>query len=530
MPDFIRRIVKQISDVWRGLDASKKVMFAGTIALVIAGIAVSLMLATRPHFVPLYAKLSEKDAATVDAKLKEWNIKHEFKGGQIVVPDNVRDEVRIRLAGEDITPQDVMGFKLFSEAKFGGTDFDRRIQFRMAMEEEIKRMLRTIRGIEEVDVNIAWPEKTIYLEENLPVTASLALTLAPGLELEQKQIKAIVNLVSHSIEGLRTENVFVTDNFGMPLTMPEDQDSAEEQKMAHQLWLRNKIGRQVESKILVNLGSILNFDRVRVMTDITMDFDLLEKTMENYRKPGFEQLKLSDEEKEIHMEGLAVKPGGQPGVASNVASYQEVLQHPIKYDEKERRTNWITDKEITKMVKSPAIKRLTTSVVVDGTWESEKEKGGRVKKRTYKPLSKEELETIQSIVQAAIGFDVTRNDNVTVRNIQFNRDAQFASEDAEWERKQKMFYGVLAAAGMIIILLVLFTTIYYYREYQRRQAEELARRREEAMAKAAPALIEAELAAEERQRREMIERIRRTAVEKPELVASVMRSWLFDEQ
>lgn len=530
MPEFLRRIVGQIGDVWKGLDASKKVMFAGSMLIAIAGVAVTLMMATRPHYVPLYGKVSEKDAATIDAKLKDWNIERRISGGQILVPDSVRDEVKIRLAGEDITPQDVLGFKVFSEAKFGGTDFDRKIQFRMALEEEIKRMLKTIKGVEDVDVNIAWPEKTIYIEEQLPVTASLSLTLTPGLELEPKQVKAIVNLVSHSIEGLKADNVFITDNYGQPLTIPEGEGRDDEEKLSHQLWVRNKIAKQLENKVLVNLGSILSFERVRVMSDISMDFDMLEKTMENYRKPGFEQLKLSDEEKEIHMEGIGVKPGGQPGVSSNVASYQEILQQPIKYDEKERRTNWISDKEITKMVKSPAIKRLTTSVVVDGTWETEKEKSGKVKKRSYKPLSKEELETIQSVVQSAIGFDVARNDVVTVRNIQFNRERQFAAEEAAWERERAKKMAFVALFAAFIFLMVLFSAIYYYREYQKRRAEELARRREEAMTRAAPALIEAEIAAEERQRREMVERIRRTALEKPELVASVMRTWLFADE
>src|SRR3990167_269222 len=528
MPEFLRRIGRQGGDVRQGLESTKKIMFAAALLMVVAGVSSDLFWASRPHYVPLYAKISEKDAATVIARLKEWRIEHQFDAGQILVPSKVRDEVKIRLAGEDITPQDVLGFKAFAEAKFGGTDFDRKVQFRTAMEEEIKRMLRTIKGVEDVDVNIAWPEKTIYIEEQLPVTASITLTLAPGTNLEEKQVRAIVNLVSHSVEGLKSDNVFITDNYGQPLTLPDGEDRDEEMKMAHQMWVRNKIIRQFENKVLVNLGSILAFDRVRVMADVAMDFDLLERTMENYRKPGFEQLKVSDEEKEIHMEGLGIRPGGQPGVASNVASYQEVLQHPIKYDEKERRTNWITDKEITRMVKSPAIKRLTTSVVVDGMWEIEKEKTGKVGKRKYSPVSKEELETIQSIVQSVIGFDVARNDAVTVRNIQFNREAQFKAEDEAWERARNKRNAVMIIALLVLFSIFFIAVIYYIREYRRRKAEELARRREEAMAKAAPALIEAELAAEERQRREMIERIRRTALEKPELVASVMRTWLFE--
>lgn len=528
MPEFLRRMASQVQDVWKGLDTTKKALFVGTLIMVVAGIGVSLTWATRPHYVSIYAKLSEKEAATVSAKLKEWNIEYHIEAGQVVVPIKIRDEVRIRLAGENITPQDALGFKIFAEAKFGGTDFDRKIQFRSAMEEEIKRMLKTIKGIEDVDVNIGIPEKTIYIEEALPVTASITLTLSPGMQLEEKQVRAIVNLVSHSIEGLKSDNVIIVDSYGQPLTRPDGEDREEEEKMAHQLWVRTKIARQFENKVLLNLGSILAFDRVRVMSDVSMDFDLLEKTMENYRKPGFEQLKISDEEKEIHMEGLGVKPGGQPGVSSNVASYQELLQQPIKYDEKERRTNWISDKEITKMVKSPAIKRLTASVVVDGMWDVEKEDNGKIKKRTYKPLSKEELETIQSVVQSAIGFDAARNDLVTVRNIQFNRDAQFKAEDEAWHRARNKLYGMLALCATVIFLVILALTVYYIREYRRRRAEELARRREEAMAKAAPALIEAELAAEERQRREMIERIRRTALEKPELVASVMRTWLFE--
>jgi Flagellar biosynthesis/type III secretory pathway lipoprotein len=67
-------------------------------------------------------------------------------------------------------------------------------------------------------VTIVIPETRLFLEQQMPSTASVMLRIAPGREIGQEEVKAIVHLVASSIEGLKPENVTIVDTDGQNLT------------------------------------------------------------------------------------------------------------------------------------------------------------------------------------------------------------------------------------------------------------------------------------------------------------------------
>jgi len=57
-----------------------------------------------------------------------------------------------------------------------------------------------------------------------PATASIMLKLKPNAQLSKSQVKGIVNLVAHSVQGLQAENITIVDNMGKILNDPSESD------------------------------------------------------------------------------------------------------------------------------------------------------------------------------------------------------------------------------------------------------------------------------------------------------------------
>ncbi|GAH95999.1 unnamed protein product, partial [marine sediment metagenome] len=63
------------------------------------------------------------------------------------------------------------------------------------------------------------------------------------------------------------------------------------------------------------------------------------------------------------------------------------------------------------------ITRLSVAVLVDGRYE------GQDKEKKYIPRTPEEIKSIQTIAEKAVGYDVDRGDQIEVVNIAFQEDS-----------------------------------------------------------------------------------------------------------
>ena len=73
-------------------------------------------------------------------------------------------------------------------------------------------------------VHIVLPEDSLYKKNEKPATASIMLMLKPNQTLQKKEIKGIVNLAAHSIQGLQPENITIVDETGKILNDPDELD------------------------------------------------------------------------------------------------------------------------------------------------------------------------------------------------------------------------------------------------------------------------------------------------------------------
>jgi len=532
--------LSQIITFWRGLTRTQKITIASVIAVVIITLIFSIYYIGRVEYVNLYTNIDPEEAGKIIAKLDEWKQKYRLVGTTIKVPIKDRDRLRIDLAKEELAPKGgIVGYEIFDVTKLAITDYERRINFLRALQGELTRTIESMESIVDARVLLVLPKKELFIEEEKPVTASIKLTLAPLATLSIDQVKGIINLVTHAVEGLSPENVTIVDNRGNILSdIKEAVDGKLEDLAIKQLELQRAEARDLERKIRKKLARVLSPDAVEVFVKWEMNFDRIESKQEKYSMPGFEQLKVSEEAIKEELKGEVTIPGGPPGVEAQMPGYKAAISPvgPIEYKKDESRINYLADKEEIFKVRSPAISKISIAVVIDGIYE--RDEYGRLKldennKPIYRPRTEEEMKKYENLVWAAIGAEKgkiypDREYIVQVENVQFDRTSEWIEELRLEREEAQALIRIYIVAGILVLLLIcglIALMIHRRRVIAREEAKriaelEAARRREE---EEKAALVEEGITPIE-------EEIRNLAKQYPQQVGQTISTWLAEAE
>ena len=399
------------------------------------------------------------------------------------------------LAREGLPRKHGLGYELFDKNNFGMTDYVQKINARRALEGEIQR---TIEGLEEVKsarVHIVIPEPTIFLDNQKDAKASVVVKCISGRDLDKNQIRGITHLISSSVDGLKPQNISVIDYAGKLLSNPFGDDE-EALAGSKNMELQQNVERYMENKSNSILTSILGPSKAFVKIACDLDFDKVERNMENY-----------DPESRV--------------IRSEERIDENKKNAPDGDNQHERSlTNYEIDKTVQHIVQEIGnIKRLTISVAVDGRYESEKDG-----KSTFVPRTAEELANIEDIVKNSIGYDLTRGDQITVSNVRFDNEFLKKEQLEMHTREQWEFWMTIAKYSLVFFIAVLFLIFLRY----------LARTVAEAMNPPVPALeqfgveeqIQEDLPDDMRRSSEILERVEMLTREEPVNIALIIRQWL----
>ncbi|RMH56221.1 MAG: flagellar M-ring protein FliF [Candidatus Hydrogenedentota bacterium] len=536
MNEFFQRILGYFRELWGRLTPGQRItsgVLLGATILLFAGI---LMMASKTVWVEL-GTFELQEAAQIKTELdkrgytagKDYRLSN---GGRTIEVDaKKRNEIHLALAEKGLFGHAEKGFSIFEKFDITTTDYEQRIKTLEALKSEMRRMIRAYSQVEDVSISVPFIEnQSIFIETEIPQTASVVLTLRPGMKLDNEQIRAIRNLIAGGFPGLTEENITLTDQFMRPL-IPDDE--GEGKLKSRQMAVELETERQLERDIRKVLGPVLGDDKFTVAVNVDFDWDNVQIKAEKYAVPGFEQYKLSEQTEDEKLKGEGVRPGGEPGVSSNSPPVYNAIGRtgPIDYSRSEKIVNYLSDKTTTERIQSPYVKRISAAVAVDGIWKEKEDTSGKIV-REYIPRSQQELEHIKALVKSALGNSPERNDLVEVRNIPWDRTKEFAYLDAkrakEAFRRKMMIYSLLAAP-LVILLIVLYLA---WRRHVRLKEEELARQRELERQKAlaaAEAGLGAEISLEEQERQEIQRRAASLARAKPQVVADLLRTWMAED-
>ncbi len=540
MKEFINKLKEQGLNIWNNLSRAQKIIYISVIVVVILFLIFITVYSTREKYTPLFDhKLSLEDAGQIKKLLDDWRISYKFDAnlGILQVPQNSKSDILLRLGSENKLPKNnIVGFEIFKDLPRGLTEYEKKVQFKVATEGTLIRLIQTLEPVKTANVAISLPDRPLFSTMEEPSKASITLELKPYVNLDKKQIQGIVNLAAYYIPNCKPENIVVI-NAATGETMNDGLNNEEietETKVDLQNKIKEREERKLRAKIENSLGKILGHKRFTCQVTLEMNFDKEEQKSVEFSNPGFDPIKRSEESLDEKFEGIGFKEGGRPGVSDNIPVYKSAEHGPIKYEKKEVRTNYEPNKLEKVIVKNPEIKRITASVFVDGIWEITKPSSPAQKiERKYKHLTPEILKSLEEGVKGAIGYNPDRKDVVSVQELKFDRTEEFEYEDrlilAQLQKDRLFKITVLS----IVILVIIFIFLFEMHKRWKLRKEELLRKRELAAqdtALGSKLLLEAELTPEEREKLELLKHAQETAQKNPEMVAALLRTWLFENK
>ena len=400
----------------------------------------------------LYADLDYLDAQQITTELDQRNVSYQLRersgSVNILAPSTEIEGLRVSLAGSGIAVTNGVGYELFDDNDvLGATTFQQNINRLRALEGELARTISSIAGVRSARVHLVMAERELFARDRNAASASIVVDAPSGIE--QRSVRAIVNLVASAVPALEPSSVTVLDGSGRLLAAGGSGEtdtalasSIEEQKIAAQ----SRIEREIENMV----GRIVGAENVRVEVSAEMDFSRVTESSEIVDPDS--QTVLSSTIVEELSNRADPAAGAGVSVANALPGANAQTAAGPNATSSSQRTEETTNFEISKTVRSAVreeglvIERISVAVALNSA------------AATRTP---NELAQIDALVKSAIGFSQARGDQVSVIDIAFAEPTALAPAGATAttpiaSTPDMMRIAEIGALGAIGIALVVF--------------------------------------------------------------------------
>jgi flagellar M-ring protein FliF len=484
---------------------------------------------TTPTQAPLFSNLASTDASAIVEELNAEGVAYELADGGttiMVAKDSVYD-LRLAMSGKGLPAGSDTGYALLDEQGITTSEFQQQVTYQRALEGELSKTLESLDGVRQAVVHVALPEDEVFVTDQKEPTASVLLDLAAGTQLSGEQITAVTNLVSSSIQGMKPDQVSVTDSTGQVLSAAGTglAAGASDARTQAELDYENRL-RQNAQQIL---DRIVGPNRSVVSVRADVDMSQSSSTSETYTDPNTAPSSESTTSETYTGGGPAV--GGVLGPENTADALNNVGGSAgSNYDKKQSTTNNPVDKTTTDAVQPPGrLNRLTVSVAMDAGVAG--------------TLNQQQL---QDLVGNAVGLDTTRGDAITLAAMPFDTtaaDAAAAQMEAARAAEDQEKLWSMVRSGAIAAGIVLVVLIVWLRSRKREEIEEdyeplnlddemLAELERLRVASTREVVVRdtAQLEADAAERQRVRGEISTMVSERPDDVAAMLRGWLTENK
>jgi flagellar M-ring protein FliF len=470
----------------------------GSSALLVAALVAGVSwYAARPDWRVLFSGLDAKDTQQISQELAAAGIPYQMTadGSGIEVDADQVEKARMEVATKGMPQSGRMGFELFDKPNWVGSEFDEKVNYQRAMEGELEHTIETLAAVRSARVHLVLPKDSLFGDVQQMAKASVVLQLRRSV-MPPEQVEAIRSLVAGAVENLGTENVTLVDADGrLNLNSPGRGATG------------GNAERGLEEKLVAMLEPTAGEGNVRASVTMAYDDSSEERTDDVYDPTQVAALSLHKSEQTI---GPKQRAGGVPGTASNTpgvapagsvqaaagekaagaaaasAAVPPLLQ-PAATEKgaaaksavlpvypqngtggdgetltEETGSYAVTHHQVHSELGPGRIHRVTAAILVNDRMSLEG--AGKLEHAVWKPRTPAEMQTLQQLARAAVGFDTTRGDEVVVENISFSSNAPEAAapmmEKVMDEARPLLQPGLLralsiSALGLLLVMAVL---------------------------------------------------------------------------
>mgnify|MGYP004566048739 FL=1 len=566
MQDFINKLISQVKNIFSKTTKVQKAIVIGILVVALGAIIATIILSSRRTGTLLFQKaLSQEDARNVISVLEASNIKYQYRNGFITL-NNMSDKAKaeLELVKEGKMPTSLDGWELFDSPRIGITDVELDINKRRSLTKAITQLLTKLEFVQEATVDLAFPKKEYLTDVDAPVTASVVIKAEPFKEeilRDPKTVRGLQRLIAMGVDKLQPEFVTITDSVGLVLTDFTDEAANLKLKVAQEeLKIVDRERKKIENKIRQTLGRIytnrvettialeLIWDEVTITNNSVMPIVLKEDDPSTPYDDSIitNKVQVSSRTVTEDWKGQQFIPQGAAGAEENVPpGYKDKTDRWQTYTKTDTQDNYELSKRYEAIKKgSYQIGKISAAVALDGRWTRVyDERGnpvitnGTSYVREYHPVSAEEIRNVTSLVQAAIGYNLKRGDQVSVTHLQFDHWDRFDAEDARIMRnnfiKKTLVIAMISLLALFILVLIVRAIQKELARRRRLREEELERKQMEMRRQAMMNVNEepiAEMNLEDAARKKLMEEVIRVSHERPEDVAQLLRTWMADDK
>jgi flagellar M-ring protein FliF len=469
------KFLEQVRAFVRGLSATQRFLLGGSVVLVALVLWLFVRLFAAVNYKTLYTGLDPADTQKITQRLAMENIPYQLStdGTTLDVPADRLDRIRIEMASQNLPHTGRMGFELFDKPNWSSSDFSERVNYQRALEAELERTIETMDTVESARVHLVLPHESLFTTEERPAKAAVVVKLRTQ-RLADQTINAIANLVASAWENLSPDDVTIVGADGrLPLAPGKSNANGASRGLPD-------LETTLAERIVQTLSPVVGADHVKSSVTIDYNANSGESTQELY-DPNATALVTS----QLTQDQSASPPAaGIPGTPSNVPSAPPTPVPAANTPTNPAQPNPATPAQakpadvvlgmrsesrsfaVSKTVHhtiEPAgqIKRLAAAVLIDDLIEV-KAVGGKPQE-TRRKRTPEEMKQLADLVQAALGFNAQRGDELSIQNISFEAppiEVQPAPTPAQRTlRILAPWIGLLRYAGLAALFLVIYLLI-----------------------------------------------------------------------
>ncbi len=523
MPDFLKKYLEQFKEFWKSLEKSQKTRLYITSAIVVVAISISIYLLTRPNRMILFTNSDQKQIGEMVDILNEngiWN-SAENDGTSIVINSKDNNNAQILLAQSGYPKEGFTFEDAISSIGITTTQQDKEKIWERQQISDLETKIELLDNIDEAAVKLATPETSLFLNASGESPKPTAIVIIrPNKTLTSSQVQGIVLLVSRSVENLDPNDVTVVDNNSNILNATSGDDAIS--TVNSQEELRQKREAELEQKVLdyFSGGQFENFDTLRVVANVTLDFDKDKSQTKSITNPqGMDggAVISSSVSEEIVKNGAE---GGEPGQQSNpgetgATSYAIGSGSGSDYSNTHEEFNYGYDETLREQEKATGKLIAKESGLAISFWY-----GNKVADDTG--LSEEFLGQTRAAVSSATGIPVT---NITLSKLKVAPQEIIELTSAERFRELFKDYGFFVLMLILIIGLLIIGLPRKKQEMEQTMQSVASGGLKFVVPDQEDPLPEIEL----EERSEIKKQIDKFVKQKPDSVAQLLRNWLSDD-
>lgn len=414
-------------------------------AIVITAIVVFSLWRSTQNYVVLFGGQEQVPTAQVIEVLGGESIKYRIEpnSGQILVLEADLSKVRMLLTGKGIKVKLPSGYELMEqEAMLGSSQFIQNVRYKRSLEGELAQSIMGLKPVAYARVHLGISESSSFVVNNKPdSSASIAVRLHYGQQLNDEQIGAIIQLVSGSVPGLKADKVQVVDQEGHLLSERYQADNAGILSMRSGADLIKRLQNDVEQNVSYLLISLVGSGNYRVSVMPRLDLSKVEETQERFA--GDPKVNSENIQQENTSDDLAQ---GVPGALSNRPANQANPGTPMQATRNQAERRYSYDRDIRHIVRPGfKIEKMSVAIILNRDAPA------------LKDWTDEQQAELNKLLADAAGIDNQRGDSLTLSRVTFNIPSAYEEQELDWWQDPMVMRWIeMGGIGLLALLLLIF--------------------------------------------------------------------------